>query len=318
MNTSQIKNLRVSAIQVGSTPFEKDKNLTNTLALIKKAKDDGSELILLPELLPNGYIYDKRITNSAEEINGAIEKWLKTQGKKFKVFIGTSFLQKANKKVLNTFTLVGPDGKVRGRVSKKSTPFYESFFIDNGDTSRSIDTEIGKIGIGICFDNHTNSFLKEMIKSQVDLLLMPYCAPHVETPLLNKRIKSLINNEPDVIPNKISKLLNTPAIFCNQFSHQITTSPMPLVPFSNLNFRFKGNSRIINENGVTIKKAKQEECVITETIKLSFQKKKMHTSIPKGYWSTEVDKPTQKILAPAILNSMDKIGYLHKKFNQIK
>jgi predicted amidohydrolase len=40
-----------------------------------------------------------------------------------------------------------------------------------------IETELGRVGIGICWDNSTSRFMRRLSQEQLDILLMPHSAP---------------------------------------------------------------------------------------------------------------------------------------------
>jgi N-carbamoylputrescine amidase len=74
----------------------------------------------------------------------------------------------------NIFVLAGPDGEVAGCVRKSEA---ESYIFRRAPGVHVINTAIGKIGVGICAENHFAVFLKQMREQSVDLVLMPHGWP---------------------------------------------------------------------------------------------------------------------------------------------
>lgn len=63
--------IRVAAVQMNCLPGEVAKNLLHAESLIASAVEQGATLVLLPELMPSGYMATEEIWNSAETIDGS-------------------------------------------------------------------------------------------------------------------------------------------------------------------------------------------------------------------------------------------------------
>ena len=50
-------------------------NLNHAEELVRQAADQGATLILLPELMPSGYMLVEEIWDMAETINGQVVGW---------------------------------------------------------------------------------------------------------------------------------------------------------------------------------------------------------------------------------------------------
>ena len=72
----------------------------------------------------------------------------------------------------NSITLINPSGNVCGHYRKTNLwPSYDNSWATQGDKIVTVDTEYGKIGLGICFDIH--KILKEYKEENIWCLL--YC-----------------------------------------------------------------------------------------------------------------------------------------------
>ena len=60
-------------------PGKADRNLAHAEKLVGNAAEKGAKLVLLPELMPSGYMATEEIWDSAETINGNSVKWLLSQ-----------------------------------------------------------------------------------------------------------------------------------------------------------------------------------------------------------------------------------------------
>src|SRR5687767_2497561 len=172
-----IRTIKVAGVQVESRNFDVQGNLRRAEALVAVAAQRGARLVLCPEFLAPGYIYDPAIWSAAEPRGGPTELWLARMALQHGLYIGASYLEASGDDFFNTFTLMRPDGSAAGRVRKESLPGFEGWFFRSCSGPKVIETELGRIGIGICFDNSTARFIRRMSQEQVDLILMPHSAP---------------------------------------------------------------------------------------------------------------------------------------------
>jgi N-carbamoylputrescine amidase len=167
------RTLRLAGVQVESRNLDVQGNLRRAEALVAVAAQRGAELVLCPEFLAPGYVYDPSIWDVAEPRGGPTELWLARIARQHGLYIGASYLEASGDDFYNTFTLMRPDGTVAGRVRKESLPGFEGWFFRSCSESKVIETEIGRIGVGICHDNNTARFMLGE-PGPVDLLLMPH------------------------------------------------------------------------------------------------------------------------------------------------
>ncbi len=164
---------------IGSGGFcgEPHENLARAEAWVVEAARRGAELVVGPELLAPGYVYDARLWRAGEARGGATERWLARLAKTHAIHLGAGYLETDGDDFYNTFALAGPSGEIVGRVRKESRPGFESWFFRGSDEPKVLDTELGRIAIGICQDNHTARFYRRLMREGADLLLMPHSAP---------------------------------------------------------------------------------------------------------------------------------------------
>jgi len=149
--------------------------MRHAMPFIEQAAREGARLIVLPEMYVSGYAMVKRIWDLAEPAGGPIEQWLTSTSKRLGVDLGAGLIESDGEDLYNTFVIAGPDGKVAGRVRKTQTEYM--LFKAGELGSHVIATAIGRIGVGICADNH-NTFLPRLMQEEgVDVLLMPHAWP---------------------------------------------------------------------------------------------------------------------------------------------
>ena len=172
---SAVRRLRVAAVQMPSILGAIGENLAVASSLAERAAGQQAELILFHELMPGGYAWDARAWTGAEPSDGPTARWLRANATRTGTWIGTSFLEAAAGDFWNTFVLVGPDGHEVGRVRKQYPALYEARTFRGEAGSHVIETAIGRIGVGICFDSHTADVAQKFASAGVDLVLAPHC-----------------------------------------------------------------------------------------------------------------------------------------------
>lgn len=166
-------NFKVAVVQIKSSLGKIKANLEHFSPLIEKAAQKGANLIVLPELAASGYSLSKSLWDFAETKEGLTVNWLRQTSRKLGIYLGIGFVETDGKDFFNTYALGDPKGQVS--FVRKTMAETGIFRADNN--SHIVNTQIGKIGIGICADNHFVPFVKKMQSESVDILLMPHALP---------------------------------------------------------------------------------------------------------------------------------------------
>jgi len=150
--------IKVALAQISCKRGDKAENMRKIESLVTKAKQQGAELVIFPELSLTGYTMRDQIYELAETIPGhsttALEKLAKKTGT-YIVFGTPELSEKTQATVYNTSVLVGPDGFI-GKYRKMYLPthsvFEEKRYFRPGYQTAVFETELGKIGLIICYD----------------------------------------------------------------------------------------------------------------------------------------------------------------------
>lgn len=100
--------------------------------------------------MPSGYTLTQAIWHYAEPFFGPTVAWVTQIAKQLTLYLGTSFLEAEGEDFYNAFSLASPDGTIVGKVHKSPPASLEAFFYRAGTGRQVIETEIGRIGVGIC------------------------------------------------------------------------------------------------------------------------------------------------------------------------
>jgi len=150
--------VRIALAQIGCEQGNKKKNLETIRKNVAKAKTEGAQLVIFPELSLTGYVVRDQIYELAERIPGPttriVEKLAK-EHKQYIIFGMPEASEKAQATLYNSAVLVGPNGFI-GKYHKMYLPthsvFEEKRYFRPGYQVAVFDTKLGKIGLVICYD----------------------------------------------------------------------------------------------------------------------------------------------------------------------
>lgn len=270
------RKIRVAAIQLNCQPGEIAKNLAHAEIMIARAAEQGAALVLLPELMPSGYMATEEIWNSAETIDGHSVTWLLSTAKRFGIYLGFSFLEAEGEDFYNSFVLSSSSGQLIGRVRKNPPASIEAYFYKAGSDSHVIETELGRIGVGICYENTLYDQMCFLHRENVDLVLSPAAAgrPKPFIPGDVKRFEKMLLNSRAVF----AETLGVPVIVANRVGPLETALPGNL-PY--LKSSFPGLSSIVDYDGAVKAELDDKEGVIVADVHLGHNAERK--SSPRRY-----------------------------------
>lgn len=263
-------------MQMNCHPGEVARNLVHAETMVASAAEQGAEIVLLPELMPSGYMVTEEIWNTAETINGQIVQWLLNTAHRFGIYLGFSFLEADGEDFYNTFVLAEPGGTLLGRVRKNPPASVEAYFYTAGSDRHVIETKLGRIGVGICYENLLYEQMCSLFKEDVDLVLSPSAAgrPKPFIPGDLKRFDKIFINSRAVF----AQTLGVPVVLANRVGILDTDLPGNL---PHLNSKFSGLSSIVDYDGTVIAELGDEEGVIVADVHMGHSKDRK--SAPKRY-----------------------------------
>eukprot|EP00889_Picochlorum_renovo_P004580 jgi/Picre1/31610/NNA_006962.t1 len=155
--------VKVALCQLSVTD-DKQSNILNARSLIHEAAENGAELIVLPEMWNCPYSNDSFPTY-AEDLDSGFAPTFTFMSETAKnlgiVLVGGSIPEKSQEKLYNSCFIFGKTGQMLGRFSKLhlfdidipgKITFKESETLTSGTGPLLVDTEVGRIAVGICYD----------------------------------------------------------------------------------------------------------------------------------------------------------------------
>lgn len=276
--------IKVAAIQFRADPGDILNNLSRAESLVLKAAAQGAHIVLLPELAPGGYVLTEEIWNTAETMQGHSVAWLQATAMRLNIYLGMSFLEAEETDFYNSFVLATPSGEIAGRVRKDPPASAEAYFFRAGNDEHFIDTDIGRIGVSICYEALLHERLAEHQRNSIDLLLIPMSAG-TPTPIFPIRKKDCIVYDKmlEGLAAHHARALGVPTVMANKCGPLVTAMPSGM-PFQDT--CFPGLSTIATADGrVACQLSDAEDVAIAEKLNSTQRKRPrvLHEPLVAGH-----------------------------------
>lgn len=176
-----MRNVTVAAIQMSCTDHVDD-NISKADGFVRKAAENGAQIILLQELFETLYFCQKEKPEFYEyaksiEDNAAIQHFSEV-AKELGVVLPISFYERAGNALYNAVAVIDADGAVLGIYRKSHIPdgpgYEEKYYFNPGDTGFKVwQTRYATIGVGICWDQWFPEPARIMALMGAELLFYP-------------------------------------------------------------------------------------------------------------------------------------------------
>lgn len=176
---------KIAAIQMCSSESIDD-NLDTAGLFIKQAAEKGAKLIVLPEMFAL-ISKNNELTNAAKEQFGAgkIQDFLAAQAKQHSVWLvgGTILIAAEHSHKARAASLVFNDqGHLVARYDKMhlfdvsvtdAEVYKESDSIEPGKEVVVVDTPMGKLGLGVCYDVRFPELFRILFNQGAEIIILP-------------------------------------------------------------------------------------------------------------------------------------------------
>jgi N-carbamoylputrescine amidase len=182
MTTSSVQGEVVVAATQFACSWDLAGNLAKAERLVRAAAGQGARLVLLQELFATPYFCIEQDPAYLELAEAAADSKLLQRfsalARELGVVLPVSFFERGNNAYFNSVALIDADGRNLGVYRKTHIPdgpgYQEKFYFSPGDTGfRVWDTQVGRIGVGICWDQWFPESARIMALKGAELLLFP-------------------------------------------------------------------------------------------------------------------------------------------------
>ncbi|KAG4144499.1 hypothetical protein ERO13_D05G041100v2 [Gossypium hirsutum] len=165
LSSPPLTKFKIGICQLAVTP-DKERNIQHAREAIEEAAQKGAHLVVLPEIWNSPYSNDG-FPVYAEDIDAGHDAspstaMLSEVSSRLKItVVGGSIPERCGDKLYNTCCVFGTDGKLKAKHRKihlfdidipGKITFMESKTLTAGETPTIVDTDVGRIGVGICYD----------------------------------------------------------------------------------------------------------------------------------------------------------------------
>ena len=161
---------------------ELEHNFARVEALVRDAAARGARVVLTPELIEGPYFpqteeesaFDRAAPFTGHPTLARMQGLARELG----VVLPFSFFERDGQSHYNSVAIIDADGTTLGIYRKSHIPdgpgYQEKFYFRPGDTGfRAWDTRVGRIGVGICWDQWFPEAARAMALQGAELLLYP-------------------------------------------------------------------------------------------------------------------------------------------------
>lgn len=245
-----IRHIQLAVVQ---SPGEPDKQHLGVVEkLVMQAANAGAQLVLLPELFASPFHFDPAVWHEATARDGKIEQYLCANAQCHGIYLGGSYLETNGRDFFNTFALASPEGRIVGRVGKANPCSLERCVFAPTNDAPVIETELGRIGVAICYDNTRRETVDRLLAANPDIWLMPMSAPLLPYSLAGKSGKARYLSELRDSPAALAMHFGIPVAMANKYGEW-----KPRMPgwFPGVSSRFPGASCIADSDGSLLARA---------------------------------------------------------------
>ncbi|MEX1019928.1 MAG: carbon-nitrogen family hydrolase [Litorilinea sp.] len=172
--------VQISLVQMDCILGDPKENFARATPLIAEAAQQGSQLVVLPELWSTAYDLENAAAHASPLAQRAGERgWfgrLAGLARKNKIWLTGSLLEaQADGRYYNTMPIYGPDGRLKG-VYRKIHLFRlmeEEIYLSPGQNTTLLELPWGKTGLAICYDLRFPEMFRQYALLGAQLILMP-------------------------------------------------------------------------------------------------------------------------------------------------
>jgi omega-amidase len=171
--------LKIAAAQLEITFGQPEININRARRLVAEAKQQGAELVLLPELWTTGYDLERAAELAIGLANNSDNEIAKL-ALEFDVYLCGSVLEKSDGKFFNAFTIYSPFGELLAVYRKLHlfAPLREPTFLSAGDAPVTIELPWGKTSLAVCYDLRFPELFRSYALDGTRLMLVCAEWPH--------------------------------------------------------------------------------------------------------------------------------------------
>jgi N-carbamoylputrescine amidase len=174
-------NVTVACTQMACS-WDLAENLDRAERLVKKAADQGAQIVLLQELFATPYFcidVQEQHFDLAQPLQGnPLTERFQELAQAFELVLPISFFERAGPAYFNAVAIIDANGQIAGHYRKSHIPqfpaYEEKYYFSPGDTGfLATNTRYGRIGVAICWDQWFPEAARAMALAGAEILFYP-------------------------------------------------------------------------------------------------------------------------------------------------
>ncbi len=232
--------------QINTLVGDVHENARKVIAVIEKAKEQGAQLVVFPELTLTG-CPPKDLLLRSDFVDVNMQRFIEVVNACKGISCVFGFVNKANKNIYNAVAFV-KDQKILGIQNKthlvSADGFDERRYFSEGSSPDVVMAGNMRLGIVISYNPEQELTIQGLVQKGVDLLVVVAASPYS----LEKTTELEITG--------LAKRYQTPVMYCNSVGAQD-------------NLIFEGGSFAVDKNGLVISRARKftEELLLVDANK---------------------------------------------------
>ncbi len=167
---------RAAVVQTLAALGDLDINIGLLRQYTQEAVRQGARLIVFPECMNTGYLFDsaEHCGELAETVHGRFVQAMADLCREHNVFIASGFTEKdeAKGKIFNTGLLLDPKGEIIVHYHKQFLATHDQNWFELGENGCPVvDTELGRIGLLICFDGRIPEITRNLALQGAEIIV---------------------------------------------------------------------------------------------------------------------------------------------------
>ena len=162
---------RVAVLQMRSVSREYERNIKTIIKYMSDAKQNGADILLLPECFITGY--DLTIDNASAITENDLAP-LCENAKELNIGLVATALTQGKSNPQNSAFVISKDGKILMKYAKVHTcDFADEKVLESGTEFKVCDFDGVKIGIMICYDREYPESARVLMLKGAEIILVP-------------------------------------------------------------------------------------------------------------------------------------------------
>ena len=154
---------RIAVGQMNPDPGNVEANLMQIESIVRAAADAGAKLVVLPETATTGYFITDRLAELAEADDGPTSIRVGRIAGTCGVHVAVGMPIAADGNFYDAQLLFGPDGRRLATYHKAHLFSAEREYYAPGDAPLVVDTELGCIGMTVCYDLIFPDYVRRLV-----------------------------------------------------------------------------------------------------------------------------------------------------------